>query len=72
MGLLVALIVGVEVVDRVRDWVAKRRSGLSGRMDKPGDLRVRKPDTELRRHYPSEDPKISREQRANEPTRHGG
>ena len=70
MGALVAVIVTVEVLDWIRDTAANRRAGVIEAETRADGIRVHPSDTELRGRYADDPGSVSREQRANEPTRH--
>lgn len=63
-----AVMVGIEVFDWVRERIKNRRAGLSAPEEQPEGFHLHEPDTELHHRYEQRLPKVaSREQRANEP-----
>lgn len=67
LGLLVVIIVGVDAVDWVREQISRRRRDSGETKERTPDLRVRRPDSEMRQRHYREPPRIGRDRRANEP-----
>ena len=63
-----ALMVGIEILDWLRERIRNRRAGIHEPEVEPGGFGLHEPDTELHHRYEQKLPKVaSREQRANEP-----
>ncbi|MFQ5526641.1 MAG: hypothetical protein ACE5GX_10305 [Thermoanaerobaculia bacterium] len=70
LGFAVVIVIAVvESVSWVRERIANRLAGVRDPEVDPHGFQVRDPESELRHRYYSDPPKVSREQRANEPAK---